>query len=208
MWPFCSRSVPLRHYAAEARTARVQATRIGALEGDDMTDFHVAETAIRQLHSRCVDAVWRKDYAAFGECFTVDAEWRIAGMVIRGRPMIEVALQRFLANLHRVLMTFRTPILEVGRGTATGRTYVSEQNAFLNARLGTTIGVYYERFIADGERWRFAWRLFQLHYIGPPDLSGAFFEQTDYGPPPAMPGLDAPTFNHSGLGDNQERIHG
>lgn len=165
-----------------------------------MTDFIVAETAIRQLHSRCIDAVWRRDYAAFGDCFTEPAEWRIAGMVLRGRAQIVSALERFITNSQRVLMTFRTPILEVGNGVASGRTYVSEQNAFINGRPGTTIGIYYERFVDQGDRWRFNWRLFQLHYAGPPDLSGSFFEHADYGPPPAMPDLDASTQNHSGMG--------
>jgi hypothetical protein len=165
-----------------------------------MTDFIVAETAVRQLHARCIDAVWRSDYAAFGDCFTQDAEWRIAGMVLRGRARIEAALERLVTNSHRVLMTFRTPILEVGNGAASGRTYVSEQSAFINGRPGTTIGIYYERFVDQGDRWRFTWRLFQLHYIGPPDLSGSFFEHADYGPPPGMPGLDAPTYSYSGLG--------
>jgi hypothetical protein len=96
-------------------------------------------------------------------------------------------------------MTFRTPILEVGNGTATGRTYVTEQNAFKSGRPGTTIGTYYERFIDQGDRWRFTWRLFQLHYIGPADLSAPFFENPEFGPPPAMPPLDTPSYDHSGL---------
>ena len=165
-----------------------------------MTDYVAAESAIRLLHARYVDAVWRKDFAAFGDCFTEDAEWRIAGMVLRGRAQIVAALERLMPNFRRILMTFRTPILEVGQGTASGRTYVTEQSAFKDGRPGSTIGIYYERFVEQGDRWRFHWRLFQLHYMGPADLSGAFFEQADYGPPPAMPGPDAPTYNYSGLG--------
>jgi ketosteroid isomerase-like protein len=165
-----------------------------------MTDFVAAEAGIRELHARYGDAVWRRDYAAFADCFTEDAEWRIAGMVLRGRTQIASTLERLMGNLHRVLMTFRTPILDVGNGVASGRTYVTEQSAFKNGRPGTTIGLYYERFIRQGDRWRFTWRLFQLHYMGPADLTGAFFDQADYGPPPAMPPRDAPTHNYSGLG--------
>lgn len=165
-----------------------------------MTNFVAAEAGIRDLHARYVDAVWRKDYAAFGDCFAEDAEWRIAGMVLRGRAEIESTLERLMGNFHRVLMTFRTPILDVGDGVASGRTYVTEQSAFKNGRPGTTIGLYYERFVRQSDRWRMSWRLFQLHYMGPADLTGSFFEQADYGPPPAMPPLDAPTYNYSGLG--------
>src|ERR1700756_1908090 len=99
-----------------------------------MTDFVAAGGGIRQLHARYIDAVFRKDYPAFGDCFTEDAEWRIAGMVLRGRPEITGLLERLMDTFHRVLMTFRTPILEVGDGVATGRTYVTEQNAFKTGR--------------------------------------------------------------------------
>jgi uncharacterized protein (TIGR02246 family) len=165
-----------------------------------MTDFVTAEAGIRQLHARCADAVWRKDYEGFGDCFTEDAEWRISGMVLRGRDEIVGNLKRLLPKFHRVLMTFRTPIIEVGEGTASGRTYTTEQSTFSDGRPATTIGIYYERFVNQGGQWRFSWRLFQLHYMGPADLSGPFFDNPDFGPPPSMPGFDAPTYNHSGLG--------
>jgi ketosteroid isomerase-like protein len=168
-----------------------------------MTDFVAAEVGIRALHARYGDAVWRKDYPAFGDCFTEDAEWRIAGMVLRGRTQIQSTLERLMSNFNRVLMTFRSPILAVGNGVASGRTYVTEQSAFTSGRPGTTIGLYYERFVEQSDRWRFTWRLFQLHYMGPADLTGSFFEQADYGPPPAMPPLDAPTYNYSGLGGDK-----
>ena len=165
-----------------------------------MTDFIVAESAIRQLHARYADAVWRKDLVAFGDCFTEDAEWRISAMILRGRAEIVGNLKRLMPNFRRVLLTFRTPILKVENGTVTARTYTTEQCAFINGRPGATIGTYYERVVNQGDRWRFTWRLFQLHYIGPADLSGSFFENPEFGPPPGMPGLDAPTYNHSGLG--------
>lgn len=163
-----------------------------------MSDSAV-ESAIRQLHARYADAVWRRDYVAFGDCFTEDAEWRISGMVLRGRPQIMTTIENLMSHFQRVLMTFQTPILEVGDGAASGRTYSLEQYAAANGPAGTAIGTYYERFVDQGDRWRFSWRLFQLEYMGPSDLSGSFFSNPDYGPPPGMPSLNAPTYNHSGL---------
>lgn len=164
-----------------------------------MTDFVAAEAAIRQLHARYADAVWRKDYDAFADCFVEDAEWRVGGRVMRGRAEIVANLQRLLPLCHRILMTFRTPILEVGDGTATGRTYVTENNAFVDGSSGTSIGIYYERFVEQKDRWRFTWRLFQTQYLGPADVTGPFFENPDFGPPPQMPPLDAPTYDHTGI---------
>ena len=165
-----------------------------------MTDFTVAECAIRQLHARYLDAVFRKDFDAFANCFTEDAEWRISGMILRGRTEIAGNLKRLMPNFHRVLMTWRTPIVEVGDGVASSRTYVTEQNAFFNGRPGTTVGTYFERFVDQGDQWRFTWRMFQLHYIGPPDITASIFPNPEFGPPPGMPPLDALPANNSGLG--------
>jgi hypothetical protein len=166
-----------------------------------MTDFLKAEAGIRQLHARCADAVWRKDAAAFGDCFTREGEWRIAGLVMKGSDHIGQMFGQIMTGFDHVLMTFRTPILEVGDGIATGRTYVTEQSAFADGKRTLAISTYYERFAEEGDRWRFSWRLFQLHYLGPADLSGSFFENKDYGPPPAMPPLDEMSADHSGMGE-------
>jgi ketosteroid isomerase-like protein len=165
-----------------------------------MTDFVVAEAAIRQLQARYSDAVWRKDYDAFINLFAEDAEWRITGLVLRGRREIRGFIELAMARFKRVLITTRTPILEVGNGTASGRTYFTENSLFADGKPYAPIGTYYERFVDQGDQWRFAWRLFQTEYSGPPDLSGAFFDNPDWGAPPAMPPLDAVPADHSGYG--------
>ncbi len=165
-----------------------------------MSEFLLAAEGIRQLHSRYCDAVWRKDWEAFGDCWTEDAEWRIAGNSFHGRPQITDFLQRAMSNFHRVIMTFRNPIIDkVENGTAQTRTYVTEANGFKNGRPGATVGTYFERLElsqADG-RWRRRFALFQLHYIGSPDMTGSYFEQPDYGAPPAFPPADAVAPNYS-----------
>lgn len=161
-----------------------------------MSDFAAAECAIRQLHARYVDAVWRFDFDAFGDCFTQDSEWRIDGTVMKGRDEI-VAFNRELmtTQFKRLLITLRTPVLDVQGGTASGRTYFSAQNVLADGTAFAPIGVYYERFVDEGDCWRIKWRLFETLYSGPPDLSGTFHDHPDYGPPPAMPPLDAETLS-------------
>jgi uncharacterized protein (TIGR02246 family) len=164
-----------------------------------MTEFHVAEAEIRQLYAQYVDAVWRKDHVAFGECFTEDAEWRISGMIMNGRDKIAGFMKAVFPKYRWIMLNFRTPLLEVGDGTASARAYVSEQSVFADGRAYGPIGVYYDRLVKDGSRWRFSWRLFHTCYSGPPDLSGAFYENPDFGAPPAMPPLDAPSYDRSGI---------
>ena len=157
-----------------------------------MTDFVTAEAAIRQLQARYMDSVWRKDFAAFGDCFTEDAEWRIAGKVFRGRTECVAFLEEIMPRFTRVFMSMQTPILQVGNGCAIGRTYITERNSLKDRSSVFNIGIYYDRFVQQGDQWRFAWHHFQLYYLGPADLSGRFYDLVDYGPPFGMPGPDDP----------------
>lgn len=158
-----------------------------------MTDFAAAEAGIRQLHARYTDAVWRQDADAFARCFTPDGEWRISGMVMKGREQIAEKIALILGNMTRVLFTYRTASLDVGDGVATARAYIDERCAWKNGDTNIAIGRYYERLVEDDGEWFFHWRLFELHYRGPPDMTGTFFDHPDLGPPPAMPPLDATT---------------
>lgn len=158
-----------------------------------MTDLMAAERGIRDLHARYTDAVFRQDFDAFADCFTREGEWRISGRVFTGRQEIREGISIILDKFIRVLITFRTPMVELVDGEIVARSYVDEKCAWKNGNRNISIGRYYERFAEEDGRWRFSWRLFQLLYRGDPDLSGAFFDHPDYGPPPGMPPLDANT---------------
>ncbi len=162
-----------------------------------MMDFVAAECGIRQLQARYADAIWRKDAAAVGDCFTLDGEWRIGGSIMRGRAEVVTALEGVFPRFKRILMTFRTPIVELGDGVASSRTYVSENSVFADGTPFGPVGIYFDRCVREDNVWRFAWRLFQTHYAGPPDLSGDFYDVPDYGPPPAMPPLDENTVSRA-----------
>lgn len=158
-----------------------------------MNDVLAVEAAIRQLHARYIDAVWRRDADAFVDCFAEQAEWKIAGRHLRGRGEIRAAFEAFMQPSERVLMSLGTPVLEVGAGVAVGRTPATELIKRRDGGVARTVGVYHERFVETGDGWRFAWRHWSYHYYGPPDFSADFFDSPDYGPPPAMPAADEPT---------------
>ena len=152
-----------------------------------------AEIGIRRLHARCADAVWRKDRAAFVDCFDADGEWKVAGIQLRGQEAIGEGFDQFLALNERVLMSFGSPILDIGAGIASGRTYTTETVKTRDGQGMCSVGIYYERFVERGGEWCFAWRHFDFCYFGPPDLSAPLFDFVDRGPPPALPAADAPT---------------
>lgn len=156
-----------------------------------MSQFAAAEAGIRKLHAHYADAVFRKDFEAFAQCFAEDGEWRIAGNVLRGREQIATAAEGFLGRSRHIFMTFREPlIVREGKDKAHGRTYVSEQCCWLDGKTNLTLGRYYEHFVDTGEGWLFSWRLYQVLYTGPDDLTGDWFEEPDFGPPPGMPPRD------------------
>ena len=146
-----------------------------------MTEFAAAEALIRQLHAQYADALWRKDLTAFAQCFTPEAEWRVGDLVMRGREEIVHEIERTLPRVHRVLLTFRTPQLELtGAGRASGRVYVTEHYAWTHRPATTTIARYYEYYAQIADRWRISWRLYQLLYSGPADIGGSFHENGDF----------------------------
>src|SRR3954471_23056585 len=109
-----------------------------------MTDFTVAEAQIRQLHARYADAVFRKDYDSFADCFTEDCEWRISGLILKGRKEIRTTFENLMGKFRLVLITIRTPIVEVtGEGAACGRSYFTEQSMFMDGKALAAIGTYY-----------------------------------------------------------------
>lgn len=156
-----------------------------------MTDLAAVHAGVKQLHARYTDAVWRKDAAAFADCFAEDGEWRISGMTLRGRERIAGTIDRIFVQLHRVLFSYGDPVLDEVDGQWCARVMVNERVAWADGRTNISIGRYYERLVEEAGVWRFGWRLFELHYRGPPDLTGEWYEHPDHGPPPGMPPLEA-----------------
>lgn len=158
-----------------------------------MAHLLAADCGIRQLHARFVDAVWRKDAEDFASCFAEDAEWKIAGLRVRGQADIRDTIARLLLACERVMIIPGLPVLEVGEGTATGRIPMTELAKLTDGTSALTIGIYYDRYVEQGGRWLFQWRHYALHYRGPVDLSAPLVPSPDYGPPPGLPGADEPT---------------
>lgn len=155
------------------------------------------DAGIRQLHARYADAVWRKDAQAFAACFAAEGEWRISGLAMKGRAEIAGTIARILGRMHRVLFTYGPPVLDQVEGQWLGRVLINERVAWADGKTNISIGRYYERYAEEDGHWRFAWRLFELHYRGPPDLTGEWYDHPDYGPPPGMPPLEAQALDTS-----------
>ena len=173
-----------------------------------MTDLIATEAAVRRLHALYTDAVFRKDAAAFGACFARYAQWRLSGIVVEGRDTIAAFMETAFSKYVRIMMNFHSPIVAItDEGEIVARTYVSEQSILANGKPFGPIGTYYERFVEEDGALKFAWRLFMSDYLGPPDMTGKFFDNPDFGPPPAMPPLDQPTHDRSGILTGRQGEH-
>ena len=160
-----------------------------------MTDMIAADMGIRQLHARFVDATWRMDEASFADCFTDDGEWKIAGLHLRGRAEIGSTIARMLSSAYRrVLLNIGLPVLEAVDGGVVGRVPLTEFAQMLDGSSAMSIGWYHDWYADEGDRWRFRKRHWNFQYRGPMDLTGAFLDRPDYGPPPGMPGPDEATY--------------
>jgi uncharacterized protein (TIGR02246 family) len=144
---------------------------------------------IRQLHARYADAMFRKDAAAAGALFAADGVWHVAGQVAEGRDAILSFLEGAFPQFRNIMMTFRTPIVDVLDGQVVSRSWVTETRVMADGEASLLIGIYFDRFVEEDGKLLLGWRQFQTHYLGPPDLSADMAIVADYGPPPAMPPL-------------------
>ena len=155
-----------------------------------MTDFMVAECGIRQLHARCIDAVWRQDADVFADCFTEDGVWKVAGKMFTGREVIRPTFTKLLGLNDRVMIIPGIPMLEVDGDKAVGRVQSTELSKLPDGSAFLTLGVFYDRYVKESDGWRFQWRHFSLHYRGPMDMSADLVPTPDYGAFPGMPEWD------------------
>lgn len=158
-----------------------------------MNEFIEAESAIRQLHAKFVDAAFRQDAELYAQLFSDDGEWKLAGMHIKGRDEIRASFARLLGYTSRVQIILGPPLLELDGDSAAGRVQCTELTKMPDGSAVMAIGVYHERYVKQGGAWLFKWRHFSLHYRGPLDFSAALVESPDYGLFPNMPEPDEPT---------------
>ena len=159
--------------------------------------FLRAEAGVRQLYAHYADAVWRKDRAAFEQCFAPDAVWKISGQRIEGRAACGNFFAKSIAVSQHVAF-WPGPVALTREGdTVTGRLQATELIKRDSGGL-RTLGLYYDRYVEHEGRWRFAWHHFDMVYFGPPDLAAEMIGSPDYGAPPGQPGPDAPSTVRTG----------
>ncbi len=133
-----------------------------------------AETTIRSLVSTYAQAVTRQDEAAWAATWAEDGIWELMGQAPEGRDAVVECFRTMMAPMQFVYQMPGEGSIEIDasgqRGTGRFPTveFVKMGDGPGILMLGTYSDVY---TLAEGE-WRFAERRMQVHYMGPPDMSG------------------------------------
>jgi len=124
------------------------------------------------------DAVTRRDFDQWTDCWAEDATWSLRpGRIACGRPEIVALLHAALATLDGVVQQVLDGMVDVqsdDSSTASGRWHLQEHLRRTDGQAALLLAHYDDRYVHRGDRWRFASRTLVTHYQGPADLSGHF----------------------------------
>ena len=131
------------------------------------------DDAVRNLTGRYCAAVVDFDRDVFGACWTADAEWHAKGNVIEGRERIVRVFGKLRGQYALCVQELLSGVIAAESDTAAVATWQIRELQFpLDGPGVQLLGIYTDRCVVDGDRWRFASRSFRELYRGPFDTSG------------------------------------
>lgn len=135
--------------------------------------------AIQRLVHRYADAVVHRDPERWVSCWSATAEWDLGGgRKVAGVDAIVELWGTAMAGMDAVVQTvdngdaWRDPGAD---GTASGRWYITETFRRAGGERGVLRAHYDDSYVLVDGSWLFSNRMLRVHYVGPPDLSGEFF---------------------------------
>jgi ketosteroid isomerase-like protein len=132
------------------------------------------ELALRNLMSRYVDAVNRRDAPAWGATWAPEGSWNLMGTAVSGRDNIVGLWQQMMAGFEFAVMMPASGLFAVSGDTASGHWYLQEYTRDLEGNTGTVLSRYLDTYIRlDGE-WLYQSRDYSFIYHGAADLSGNY----------------------------------
>jgi hypothetical protein len=120
------------------------------------------QLAIRNLHDRYADAVFRRDPLDWGALWAVDAQWDLMGTKVEGREAIVTLWNGAMAGFAFVGFFFQTGAIEVDGDAGTGRVYTNEVLENLEGELARTVGLYEDQYVRSAGGWLYQRRDFKI----------------------------------------------
>ena len=129
--------------------------------------------AVRNLTGRYCAAVVDFDREVFGACWMPDAQWHAKGNVIEGRERIVRVFGKLREQYSLCVQELLSGVVDPVSETEAVATWQIRELQFPVAGPGVQLlGIYVDRCVLDGDRWRFAARSFRELFRGPFDTSG------------------------------------
>ncbi len=124
--------------------------------------------AIRDLARRYAHHVWHKDVAAIVDLFVADGVMDTSlEAPIRGRASLLEAFERLVAGDDKDFQPFvHNHVVDLDGDTASGTAYV-DLRSIQDGRSMIGSGYYQDRYVREGERWKFQARGFVLRFLVP-----------------------------------------
>lgn len=142
--------------------------------------------AIQRLAHRYADAVVHRDALKWSSCWAHEAAWDLGnGRAVVGKDAIVELWRGAMANMTAVVQNVLNGDVWIESrdksdghdepGSLLGRWYIVEHFQPASGDRGILLGHYDDDYVRVGDAWLYARRRLTVHYAGPSDLSGRFF---------------------------------
>jgi ketosteroid isomerase-like protein len=132
------------------------------------------EIALRNLMARYVDAVNRRDGAAWAATWAEDGSWDLLGTAINGRDNIVGLWQQMMSGFEFAIMMPSSCLFEIDGDQASGHWYLQEYTRDLEGHSTTVLSRYQDSYSRVDGQWLYQSRAYHFLYQGSADLSGDY----------------------------------
>jgi ketosteroid isomerase-like protein len=136
------------------------------------------ELALSKLMGRYVDAVNRRDEAAWAATWAEEASWNLLGTEVTGRANIVGLWQQMMAGFEFAIMMPSSHLFDINDDRASGHWYLQEYTRDLEGNGSTVLSRYQDRYTKVSGQWLYQSRDYSILYHGAPDLSGSYNAMT------------------------------
>ena len=132
------------------------------------------DLALRNLMSRYVDAVARRDGDAWAATWCTDATWGFPGSEVSGRDNILTLWRQMMDGFEFALMMPSSGLFDIAGDTASGHWYLQEHTRGRDGSSAMLLSRYSDSYRKEDGNWLYQSRHYQIIYHGGADLSGSY----------------------------------
>ena len=104
------------------------------------------ELALRELMSRYVDAVQRRDVEAWAATWDDNGSWNLVGTEVSGKPAVVALWQQMMAGFEFALMLPSSCLFHIDGDRASGHWYLQEYTRDLEGNGSSIVSRYLDTY--------------------------------------------------------------